>query len=363
MKHIVFLTLSMMRGGAEGVIARLAEDYLRHQYRVTIVTCMNCPAEYPLDSVIELVYLDDKGAVYQNMGERFLHRRKRLAVVFDKSAPDLLISFLPEPNFLALSLKGKYKFPMVISVRNDPAKEYHNKVYYAFMRYFYPKADGYVFQTDQAGDYFSFSKHITEKMEIIPNPLGKEFVNLTKSEKREKKLVHVGRMDRQKNQAMLLMACQPVLKQHPEYCLEMYGDGDLQEELECLIKELELNEQVTLCGKVSDLKDRLQSAAAFLLSSDYEGMPNALMEAMALGVPVVATDCPCGGPKYLIEEDGKYGRLVPPGNQQAFSAAVSELLEEKEAAEEMAQNAIERMKEFYPEQIYHKWGTYIRKFI
>ncbi len=362
MKHIVFFTLSMMRGGAEGVIARLANDYLRHKYRITILTCMNCPAEYPLDQAIELVYLDDEGAVYRNMGERFLKRRKRLALVLDKLAPDLLISFLPEPNFLALSLKNKFTYPVIISVRNDPQKEYRNKVYYALMRYFYPKADGYVFQTKQAGAYFSFSKHITECMKIIPNPLGEDYLNLTKAATREQKLVHVGRMDRQKNQALLLKACRAVFGQYPQYKLEIYGDGDLREELEAQIKEWELAENVQLCGKVTDLKRRIEKAAVFVLSSDYEGMPNALMEAMAAGIPTVATDCPCGGPSYLIENRTN-GLLVPVGDEKALAEAILTLLGSSKEAEKMAENAIERMKEFYPGQIYDMWDAYIQKYI
>ncbi|MDO4302503.1 MAG: glycosyltransferase [Bacillota bacterium] len=366
MKHIVFFTLSMMRGGAEGVIARLCNDYLRLHYRITIVTCMNCPVEYSLDQAIELICLENEGAVYRNMGERFLKRRKRLALVLDKLAPDLLISFLPEPNFLALSLKGKvfgkYQFPMIISVRNDPKREYGNKVYYALMRYWYPKADGYVFQTSQAGEYFAFSRHITERMEIIPNPLGRDYLELRKADSREKKIVHVGRMDPQKNQAMLLRACKDVFAKHPEYILEMYGDGKLQGELERLIGELELTDKVRLCGNVADLKDRIQDAAVFVLSSDYEGIPNALMEAMAAGIPAVSTDCPCKGPAYLME-NGKCGRLVPVGDQEALSAAITELIENPEAAEQMAERAIERMKEFYPQEIYRKWDEYIHKFL
>ncbi len=362
MKHIVFFTLSMKRGGAEGVIARLTEEYLRHHYKVTIVTCMNCPAEYPLDPAVELVYLDEEGAVYRNMGERFLKRRKRLSVVLDKLAPDLLISFLPEPNFLALSMKGKYAFPMIISVRNDPVREYRNKVYYFLMRMFYPKADGYVFQTADAGKYFAFSKHITSAMTIIPNPLGSEYLNLQKSDSREPQIVHVGRMDKQKNQALLLRTCKPVLEAHPEYRLEMYGDGSLREELELQVAELGLKGRVVFGGIVKDLKERMKDASCFVLSSDYEGMPNALMEAMAAGVPVVSTDCPCGGPAYLIE-DGVCGRLVPVGDEEALTGAVRQLLEDTGAAEAMAENAIERMKEFYPENIYQKWHEYIRRFL
>ncbi len=362
MKHIVFFTLSMMRGGAEGVIARLCNDCFCKQYRITIVTCMNRPVEYKLNENINLICLDEEGAVYRNMGERFLNRRKQLQSLLDKMAPDLLISFLPEPNFLILSLRSRYNFPVIISVRNDPQKEYRNKVYYMLMRLLYPKADGYVFQTGQAGTYFSFSKHITDAMTIIPNPLGNEFLNLQKAAYRERKIVHVGRLDSQKNQKMLLHACKPILEKYPDYILEIYGEGRLKEELEQVRDGLGLKDRVFFCGNVPDLRNRIQSAAVFVLSSDYEGMPNALMEAMAMGIPVVSTDCPCGGPGYLIE-DGKTGRLVALGNTSELSRAVTEILDNTQASEEMAMQAMERMKEFYPEAIFPLWEKYIQTYI
>lgn len=361
MKHIVFLTLSMMRGGAEGVIARLCNECFGGKYRITIITCMNRPVEYPLDEKIELVCLEDEGAVYQNMGERFMKRRKRLRSLLDNMAPDLLISFLPEPNFLILSLKARYRFPVIISVRNDPQKEYANKVYYLLMRLFYPKADGYVFQTKQAGEYFSFSGHITDTMRIIPNPLGKDYLYLHKAEKRERKIVHVGRLDEQKNQKMLLHACREVFEKYPEYTLEIYGEGKLKTELERIRDELGLQKKVFFCGNVPDLRDRIHNASVFVLPSDYEGMPNSLMEAMAMGIPVVATDCPCGGPASLIE-NGKTGRLVPVGQKDDFTEAIIEILDNMQMAEDMADAEIKRMVEFYPENIYPLWLDYVRIF-
>lgn len=362
MKHIVFFTLSMMRGGAEGVIARLCNDCFCKKYRITIVTCMNRPVEYKLDKNINLICLDEEGAVYRNMGERFLNRRKRLQSQLDKIAPDLLISFLPEPNFLILSLREKVSFPVIISVRNDPQKEYQKKIYYALMRIFYPKADGYVFQTKEAGNYFAFSKHIVNTMAIIPNPLGNDFRYLEKAIIREKKIVHVGRLDSQKNQKMLLQACKQIFEKYPEYILEIYGEGKLRNELEQFRDEHGLKERVIFFGNVPNLRNRIHNAAAFVLSSDYEGMPNALMEAMALGIPVVSTDCPCGGPGYLIEE-GKTGKLVPTGNAEELSKAVIDLLNNSQEAEKMALQGMERMKEFYPETIFPMWENYIQRYL
>ena len=167
MKHIVFLALTLTRGGAERVIANLCNEALSENYRVSIITCMNRPVGYKLKPGIEHICIEKTSDVhYKNLGDRFLKRRKLLKKVLEECKPDVLLCFLPEPNFLALSLKKQFNFPMIISVRNDPVKEYKNPVYQAIMRVLYPKADGYVFQTKQAMEYFSFSKSIMEKAEV-----------------------------------------------------------------------------------------------------------------------------------------------------------------------------------------------------
>ena len=143
MKHIVFLALTLTRGGAERVIANLCNEALSEKYRVSIITCMNKPVGYELKPGIEHICIEKTSDVhYKNLGERFLKRRKLLKQVLEECKPDVLLCFLPEPNFLALSLKKYFDFPMIISVRNDPAKEYRNPIYQAIMRVLYPKADG-----------------------------------------------------------------------------------------------------------------------------------------------------------------------------------------------------------------------------
>lgn len=365
MKHIVFLALTLTRGGAERVIANLCNEALSKKYRVSIITCMNKPVGYELNPEIEHICIEKTSNVhYRNLGERFLKRRKLLKEVLEECKPDVLLCFLPEPNFLALSLKKYFSFPMIISVRNDPVREYKNPVYRALMRLLYPKADGYVFQTKQAMEYFSFSGHILEKGCVIPNPLAGEFVDYERvpEEKRRKVIVNVGKLSGQKNQRFLIQSYGKIASDFPEYKLHIYGEGDKRNELEALIEELGLQDRVKLQGNVSRLAKQIEDAALFVLSSDYEGMPNALMEAMAMGIPCISTDCPCGGPDFLIR-DGENGRLVPVGDEDKLAGAMKELLEDRKKADAMGSRAMDIARTLQPDAVHSLWEEYILQYL
>ncbi len=365
MKHIAFFTLTLSRGGAERVIANLCNNALSGNYRVSIITCMNKPVGYELKPGIEHICIEKTSDIhYKNLGERFLNRRKLLKEVLEECKPDVLLCFLPEPNFLALSLKKHFKFPMIISVRNDPVREYKNPVYQAIMRVLYPKADGYVFQTKQAMDYFSFSKHIEEEGCVIPNPLGEEFINYTrlKEEERRKEIVNVGKLDAQKNQMMLIKAFAKIADKFPEYKLHVFGEGSKREELERTIKDYGLEGRIVLRGNVSDLPKQIEAAALFVLSSDYEGMPNALMEAMAMGIPSISTDCPCGGPDFLIQ-DGVNGLLVPVGDEEQTAEAIEKILADRAYADSLGTEATKITELLNPTEIHKKWEEYIIRFL
>ena len=365
MKHVVFLTLTLTRGGAERVIVNLCNDFLCEKYKVSIITCMNKPVGYELRPEIEHICIEKTSDVhYRNLFDRFMKRRKLLKSVLKECKPDVLLCFLPEPNFLALSLKHRFSFPMIISVRNDPKREYKNAVYYAIMRYLYPKSDGYVFQTRQAMEYFKFSKHITKLAEVIPNPLGRSFVNAERimEENRKKTIVNVGKLSGQKNQKLLIEAFSKISKHFPDYILEIYGEGNLRKELELLIETLELQKRVFLLGNVADVSEKIKDASLFVLSSDYEGMPNALMEAMALGVPCISTDCPCGGPQFLIR-DKKNGRLVSVGDTEQLALVMTDLLTNRDMADQYGLEAVKIADALHPNVIHEQWEKYIKQYL
>jgi len=359
MKKLIFLTLSLTKGGAERVICNMCNEYLVEKYDITIISLMAAEPEYALDSRIHFRTVDTAVSQYrQNMALRFIRRRKKLVwllqEITQEGAPQAVISFLPEPNFLITSLAKRFPFPVIISVRNDPAKEYGSKLRYWMMRALYPNADKYVFQTERAKDYFRFSEHIMANGTVIPNPINREFMGITPSAHRDKEIVTVGRLENQKAPLLLLYAFVKLQKEFPDYVLSFYGEGSLRNELEEEIKRLKLTEHVILKGNVDDVRSAIQDAALFVLPSNYEGMPNALMEAMALGIPCIATDCPCGGPAFLIQPE-ENGLLVPVGDEAALVQAMRSILSDGEAAARMGRKAQEITEKLNPDKIYGSW--------
>ena len=142
----------------------------------------------------------------------------------------------------------------------------------------------------------------------------------------------------------------------------IYGEGEQRSELEKLAESLGISGHVLLPGNVQDIADKLEKSTMFVLSSDFEGMPNALIEAMALGLPCVSTDCPCGGPKYLIEQ-GKNGILVPVGDVDALSHAIRGLLSDPEKREQIGKNASTVCERLAPEKIYGQWEEFTEEIL
>lgn len=161
-----------------------------------------------------------------------------------------------------------------------------------------------------------FSKAVQKKSRIILNPVDEVFFN-TPLKKERKGIVTTGRLVKQKNHALLIKAYSSIADK-VEDDLYIYGEGELQGELEKLINDLGVKNRVHLLGAVRNVPEVLSSAKLFVLSSDYEGMPNSLMEAMAMGLPCISTDCPCGGPKRLL----KSGMLVRTGNEKELSKKI-----------------------------------------
>ena len=345
---ILFCIGSLEKGGAERVISNLANYFIDNNDVGIVLTLRK--VEYSLDNRIKL---------YDLMYDGKLRRLKKLYDIIKEYNPDIIVSFLPEPSYRLLMLKNFIKVPIIVSVRNNPYTEYSSFRRRILMKVLYPLADGFVFQTADAKKYFN--KKIQNKSVIIPNPISDAFLKRDIYRgKRNNVIVSVGRLEKQKNHELLIDSFYKNRKKFKGYKLLIYGDGSLKEKLQKKIDLLNMKEQIFLVGKVDNIASEIEDAKLFVMSSDYEGMPNALMEAMALGLVCISTDCACGGPKYLIE-DGKNGFLVDVNDINQMSKKMDFVINDISSKEYdgISKQAKETAMNFGENIINKKWESFL----
>ena len=352
---IVFCIGSLGKGGAERVVANLS-NYFIDKYDVTIIKTIKDENEYELNSKIKVFSLDKTKKICSNFVKRNIERAKTLINIIKKENPDIIISFLPDPTYTLMFANLFLNKKVIISVRNDPKIEYNTFIKRMLVKLLYTRADGFVFQTEDAKNWFS--KKIQNKSTIIPNPINEKFIKDSYNGERKKEIVTVGRLNEQKNHKLLIEAFEKVVKKHSEYVLKIYGTGYLEEELKTYVKAKNLENNIKFMGQSDNVKDDIYKSGAFVLSSDFEGMPNALMEAMALGLPCVSTDCPCGGPKFLIKNK-KNGILVPIKDANKLANGINYMIENPEKAKFMGIEANKITNDLNPKKINDRWEKYI----
>ncbi len=346
------------RGGAERVLANLANCFAKDNNEVIFVTSYPVDKEYQLDHRINRINLSD-ARIEGNAINRNIKYISTLRRVIKQSKPDISLSFMAEPNFrLLLATKG-IKQKKMISVRNDPDREYPGVT--AFLaKILFAQADGIVFQTKEAKEWFS--KRIQDKSAIIYNQVDDKFYKTHSGDYAQRKdIITVGRLTNQKNHKLLIKAFANIEDEINDD-LYIYGDGPLKEQLTNYIQELNIEDRVHLMGISNDLEVQLPKYKLFVLSSDYEGMPNSLMEAMASGIACISTDCPCGGPRELFGEEAKVF-LFDVNNDLDLTQMLREMLCDDELAKKNANLMKARSNDFTGEIVYKKWKEYFEKIL
>ncbi|WP_372663121.1 glycosyltransferase family 4 protein [Cohnella sp.] len=358
MKKIIFYISDLYKGGAQRVITNLS-NFLSCKYEVTIVTTAYCQSKYELKTSVKHVCLD---ASYQDVNDNVIIkniRRNRKIIKFINSYnPDVVVTFLDREIYRILSVRRFINVPIIVSFRNDPNVDYQSKLKKLAIKYLIRNADGVVFQTAEAKKFFE-TKLNNNKSTIIPNPLNENFLVSRYKGERDKVIVAVGKLFPQKNHKLLVKAFKRIADNFPDFNLMIYGEGDLRVELEGLIRDLELEKRVYLPGIKDNIFDYTYRASLFVLSSDYEGISNALMEAMAVGLPVISTDCPCGGSSFLIN-DGINGLLVPVGNEEKLAEAMFKLLSDEGLSKKLGMNANKIIENLKPDKVYTQWETFLK---
>ncbi len=346
--RIAFVCEELYGGGAERFTVTIANYFsLKKEDTIFVITGEKKEGEYELSENVIRKCLLQKGQ-YLFLDAYQIH------VMAKKSEFDVLIGIGVYAN-LCVSIANIFmKTKVIISERNAPKQDYLSWKTKILRKLLYWNADGYVFQSNGAKDFYSAK--IQKKSIVIHNPVRKNLP--IKSGVCNHEIVAIGRLKPQKNYPLLIRAFKEVHDKHPDYVLRIFGQGLEEEKLRSLVKELSIKDAVVFEGFCLNVHEKIVDSDIFVMSSDFEGMPNSLMEAMAMGFPVVCTDCPAGGPSELIE-NGKNGLLVPVGNERALAERINYLIENEKEKYVLAREAQLLQENHGEKKIFELWKQYI----
>ena len=323
---IVFVIPDMPGGGTERVVALLSNEYAKKGHSVSIMLFAGKETAYALDDRIEVISM--AGASSGSLRIR-MKRLKNMREYFKRQKGCLIYSFSTiGTGFVVLSTVGLSR-KMLVSERTDPNSCDHKP----YRNFFYRFAKVLVCQTREAAD--SFPGYLRRKTMVIPNPVDSKGLPGVYRGERKKKVVSLGRLEYPKNQELLIEAFEEFHKKFQEYTLHFYGKGTKEGILREMAAEKHLEDAIVFHGFCPDAAGEIVDSAMFVLSSDYEGVSNSMAEAMAMGIPVISTDCPPGGCRAYIE-NGRNGLLVPVGDAHALADAMKKVAEDRELAEKLS---------------------------
>ena len=347
---ILFLNTDIGYGGAEKMLVWVANQCVIAGHNVTFLTYRENCIKQTLHPLLKHVHVDTN----DNMGGKGLWRTSiYLHNYIKREKFNLGIAFL-SPSQLRLSIAAVgTDIKLLYSQRGDPY-QCKGGLIHLINRLAFNCADAFVFQTSMAQAYYSIK--IQKRSVVISNPISPLVRTRKRSEGVDKRIVCVARLHiQQKRQDILINAFKQLTEQFPEYTLEFYGDGPDEQRLKNLAADCP---KIYFMGQTSNVAEVIQNAAMTVLPSDYEGIPNSLLESMSIGVPCIATDCSPGGAAMLIQSY-EYGILIPKGNTNALVEAIKYFIINVDEAEHMGEKAVEVNRIFAPHIIAKKWIEYI----
>ncbi len=357
MKSLLFVAPHVGYGGAEKNFIGIANYAVENGYKVYLLTeegRENSRAIHP-----NIVQMKAKIDASGNMIKKYFQAVSSIRKAMKTSKADVVISFIELWRSASVLATRFTKTKCIVSERADPYTRSgrYNKIIFML----FSMADGYVFQTRQARDFFS--EKVRRKSVVIPNPVFKEDALQEYMGEKRKIIVNIARLDiKQKRQDLIIEAFDLIKNDFPEYRLYLYGDGCDRSVLEDKIEKLQLKERVFLKGVTHDVYKSLGEAEIMVLASDYEGIPNAIIESMCVGVPVISTKCSPGGAEFLIE-NGSNGLLVEKGDVNGIAEAIRKLLKNEQLYNEIKRNGFNIKKTLNSDLILPKWTEYIEEVI
>lgn len=352
------LMVDSFMGGAGNVMQILAGQLSRRGHQVTLLLLNGAlmKPKHDLASVKIVEYPLVQNEPAKTPVGRLLRYRKAVKRLITAESPDAVISFLTEYNDLSAWTVGG-KIPLVISERNNPFQEKLKPQWDLLRRLYYPRADKLVVQCSQFAEFYSDA--VKRKIAVIPNPILPPSAVHQEREDGEIRMVAVGRLHPQKNYPWMIEAMGRIHAKNPACTLKIYGDGGEAAALQELILRSGAESFITLAGKTSDPHGVLAQSDIYLMTSDYEGFPNALSEGMAVGLPSVTRLCH-EGMRDLVE-DGVNGYLIPSDDMDTYVQTVLQLAENPALRQKIGSQAKLVSETFSLERIIDRWEAVLEE--
>lgn len=339
-------------GGAERMLIMLANAMAERGEDVYLASLASDARKYRISQSVAYRFIPDCGTTTLI---RLKNRYLKLKSYIDEMNPDLIINFWLQPAYFCVFMGKDIAQKTIYAERGDPLDSEYDGILGIIRRFCFKRLHGFVFQSKKAQNCFDYE--VIRRSCVIYNPVFIDEGIDCVLHMGDKRIVNVGRLHEQKNQALLIDAFAMLSDEARYYSLDIYGDGPLKTQLQDKIDALGLSNKVFLRGTYSDIHRHIANARMFVLSSNYEGMPNALLEAMAMGLPCISTDYTPGGVEEIIS-NGLNGFITPRGDAAALASAMRMLLKDEALSERIGKCAREIRTKFTPQNIYDKWEEF-----
>lgn len=359
---IIIPGLSM--GGAERVAVSLSNWLVNNKKdEIYFINMANDTNNFEFDDKLNVYHktydtTNIKGIKPIVIIKKLLRKQKYINETLNSIKPDVIFEMLYYPIYFILPYIIKHKNVVLIgSERTNPQLK-GLPLYIKILSKISPMlCDGYIFQTERVKNMFS--KRIKRKSIVIPNAVSNPYIKELQKVKKDKTISNMGRLEYEKGQDVLIKAFNIVHSKYPDYKLIIYGEGSKRKEYQHLIEELGLQQNVILAGKLQKAILEVNKSEIFAFTSRFEGMPNALLEAMACGLPCVSTDC-VAGPSEIIKNN-ENGILTQVDNIEQIADKIIYLIENKEIAEKIGKEAEKVIEEYSVEKIFEEYYYFFCK--
>lgn len=355
---ICFIIPSLKNGGAERVVVTLANG-LPTDLNIHIITFYKEKKNYNINKNIKLHHCYATSFISKNSISAISNNIKllfRIYKIIKKENIKLIIGFTTTANILSVIIAKLLKLPVIISERANPYIFKPNKLWAKLRDIFYPKCNVLVLQTKYSKSFYE-NKIPPKKIAILPNPLSKPLTDLKDSSvKKENIILNVGRLDKNKSQDLLIRAFSKI--NYTNWKLVLVGEGNKKNEYQRLVTSLNLDDHVIFTGAIKNVHYYYNKAKIFAFTSQSEGFPNALTEALHFGLACVSTNCK-SGPSELIKQNIN-GYLIPVNNEQQLIKKLNKLTENNEIIKKMGVNASISTNKYLQSNVIKMWYKVIK---